>query len=128
MKGYKSIVSELVVSDLSNEISFTLHNVHSVKHIPAQPNVMQEEVLQLPLLNDIKVNVIPGASVDLLIGADIPQLFCIYSYRKGSRGAPCAVETPLGWSFFGPSLPQSLKNHCQVNFVSKTQESYGGYY
>ena len=93
-----------------------------MKYIPAQPNVIQEEVLQLPHLNDIKVNVIPGASVDLLIGADVPELFCTYSYRKGSRGAPCAVEAPLSWSLLGPSLPRSLKNHCQVNFVSKTQE------
>ena len=103
-------------------MSFTFPNVHSVKYIPAQPNVIPEEVLQLPHLNDIKVNVIPGASLDLLIGADVPELFCIYSYRKGSRGAPCAVETPLGWSLLSPSLPRSLKNHCQVNFVSKTQE------
>ena len=62
---------------------------------------------------------LPHASVNLLIGADVPELFCIYSARRGPRGTPCAIETPLGWSLLGPSLSPSQGSNCTVNFIVK---------
>ena len=119
--NYESMSCNLIVSDLSNETSFSLLNVHSVKSIPVRPNnfSIDSEVYNLPHLKDIPLKSLPPhASVNLLIGADVPELFCIYSARKGPRGTPCAIETPLGWSLLGPSLSPSQENNCTVNFIS----------
>ena len=111
----------LIVSDLSNKTSFSLLNVHSVKSIPVRPNnvSVDSEVYNLPHLKDIPLKSLPPhASVNLFIGADVPELFCIYSAQKGPRGTPCAIETPLGWSLLGPSLSPSQESNCTVNFIS----------
>ena len=116
-----SVSCNLVVSDLDSDSSFSLSNVHSVENIPVQPNnvSVDAEVCKLPHLQDINLKSLPHASVNLLIGADVPELFCIYSARRGPRGTPCAIETPLGWSLLGPSLSPSQGNNCTVNFIVK---------
>ena len=116
-----SVSCNLVVSDLDSDSSFSLSNVHSVENIPVQPiNVsVDAEVCKLPHLQDINLKSFPHASVNLLIGADVPELFCIYSARRGPRGTPCAIETPLGWSLLGPSLSPSQGSNCTVNFIVK---------
>ena len=116
-----SVSCNLVVSDLDSDSSFSLSNVHSVENIPVQPNnvSVDAEVCKLPHLRDINLKSLPHASVNLLIGADVPELFCIYSARRGPRGTPCAIETPLGWSLLGPSLSPSQGSNCTVNFIVK---------
>ena len=116
-----SVSCYLVVSDLDSDSSFSLSNVHSVENIPVQPNnvSVDAEVCKLPHLQDINLKSLPHASVNLLIGADVPELFCIYSARRGPRGTPCAIETPLGWSLLGPSLSPSQGSNCTVNFIVK---------
>ena len=116
-----SVSCNLVVSDLDSDSSFSLFNVHSVENIPVQPNnvSVDAEVCKLPHLQDINLKSLPHASVNLLIGADVPELFCIYSARRGPRGTPCAIETPLGWSLLGPSLSPSQGSNCTVNFIVK---------
>ena len=116
-----SVSCNLVVSDLDSDSFFSLSNVHSVENIPVQPNnvSVDAEVCKLPHLQDINLKSLPHASVNLLIGADVPELFCIYSARRGPRGTPCAIETPLGWSLLGPSLSPSQGSNCTVNFIVK---------
>ena len=102
-------------------MSFALPNVHSVEEIPVQPNVIpvKSETLKLPHLSGVKLEAISHSCINLLIGADAPELFCIYNSRKGPKGTPCGVETPLGWSLLGPSLSPSFHCNCQDNFLSK---------
>ena len=121
LKGYKATSCELTVSGLHDEMSFTLPSVHSIEEIPVQPNVIpvKSEALKLPHLSGVKLDTLPHSCVNLLIGADVPELFCISNSRKGPRGTPCAIETPLGWSLLGPSLSPSFNRNCQVNFLSK---------
>jgi len=61
----------------------------------------------------------PQASVYLLLGDDVPELFCIYSARKEPSGTPCAIYTHLGWSLLGPSLSPSQENNCTANFIAQ---------
>ena len=46
--------------------------------------------------------------------------FCVCSARKGPRGTPCAIETPVGWSLIGFSISPSHSSDCEVNFVCTT--------
>ena len=47
----------------------------------------------------------------------MPEVFCMRSVRKGTRGQPTAVEFPLGLSLLGSSLSFSASQNCSVNFV-----------
>ena len=122
--NYESISCYLIVSDLSNETAFPLSNVHSVVSIPLEPNnvSVDAEVCNLPHLKDIPLKSLPPhASVNLLIGADLPELHCIHSARKvPPHGTPCTIDTLLGWSLLGPSLCSSQETNCTVNFISQS--------
>ena len=106
---------------MHDETSFILPNVHSIEEIPVQPNVIpvKSETLKLPHLSGVKLDTLSHSCVNLLIGADVLELFRIFNSRKGPRGAPCAIETPLGWSLLGSSLSPSFHRNCQVNFLRK---------
>ena len=54
----------------------------------------------------------------MLIGADVPEMFCVGNIRKGPKGTPYATETPLGWSLLGPSMTLSSQSNFNVNFLS----------
>ena len=77
----------------------------------------------MPHLQDICFQKLCGEKVSLLIGADVPEMFCIKESRKGPRGAPVAIKTLLGWSLLGPSLSPSFNTNCQVNFIQKRDNS-----
>ena len=54
----------------------------------------------------------------MLIGADVPEMFFVGNIRKGPKGTPYAIETPLGWSLLGPSMTLSSQSNFNVNFLS----------
>ena len=54
----------------------------------------------------------------MLIAADVPEMFCMGNIRKGPKGTPNAIETPLGWSLLGPSMTLSSQTNFHVNFLS----------
>ena len=54
----------------------------------------------------------------MLIGADVPEMFCVGNIRKGPKRTPYAIETPLGWSLLGPSMTLSSQSNSNVNFLS----------
>ena len=58
----------------------------------------------MPHLSGITFQRIPDATVTLLIGADVPEVFCPIDVCKGGRGQPIAFKSILGWSLLGPSL------------------------
>ena len=118
-----STVCELIISDLDKENLFVLPNVFSVDKIPVKPNkIRNKNILDMPHLQDISFKELGGAEVSVLIGADVPEMFCIRSYRKGTHGGPTAIETPLGWSLLGPSLSPSFTTNCKVNFIRKQED------
>ena len=71
-----------------------------------------------PHLRDLNFPQVHGATVTLIIGAYVPELFCTSNVRKRARGQPIAVQTLLGWSLLGPSLSLSALSNCSVNFVT----------
>ena len=86
-KVYKSILCDLEVSALNNDNSFALTNVHSIESIFLQPNFIppKRELSQFQHLKEIKFDTIPGASIQLLIGADVPEMFCVGNIRNPFR-------------------------------------------
>ena len=117
-KSYDSMTFELIVSGMNSDKSYFLNKVYTIDDIPVKPNQIPEGP-QLPHLDGINMSTLSDASVTLLIGADNPELFCICNARKGLKGTPCAIETPLGWSLLGPSMAGTVNSNCHVNFIAK---------
>ena len=117
-KSNDSMTCELVVSGINSDKSYFLNKVYTIDDIPVKPNQIPEGP-QLPHLDGINLSTLSDASVTLLIGADNPELFCICNARKGLKGTPCAIETPLGWSLLGPSMAGTVNSNCHVNFIAK---------
>ena len=67
---------------------------------------------------DIRLDTIPGALIQMLIGADVLEMFCVENIRKGPKATPYAIETPLGWSLLGPSMIFCSQANFHVNFLS----------
>ena len=84
---------------------------------------MQRKTLELPHLKGIKLDTLSTAEVGLLIGVDVPELFCTSKFCKGPHGTPSAIYTPLGWSLLGPSLSPSYSKNCNVHFSRKTYDA-----
>ena len=112
-------------SGLSGEVYYTIPNVFSIDEIPVRPNLVptQRKIVDLPHLKGMKLDNLSTAEVGLLIGVDVPELFCTSKFRKGPRGTPSAIYTPLGWSLLGPSLSPSYSTNCKVHFSRKTDDA-----
>ena len=125
VKGYDGISCELEVSGLDGKVYYTIPNVFSINEIPVRPNLVstQRKILELPHLKGIKLDILSNVEVGLLIGVDVPELFCTSEFRKGPRGTPSAIYTPLGWSLLGPSLSPSYSTNCKVHFSRKTDDA-----
>ena len=125
VKAYDGISCELEFSGLDGEVYYTIPNVFSINEIPVRPNLVptQRKILNLPHLKGIKLDTLSNVEVGLLIGVDVPQLFCTSEFRKGPRGTPSAICTPLGWSLLGPSLSPSYSTNCKVHFSHKTNDA-----
>ena len=54
----------------------------------------------------------------MLIGADVPEMFCVGNIRKGPKGTPYGIEIPLGWSLLGSAMTLSSQANFHVNFLS----------
>ena len=117
-REYSRVSCELVVSDLHKKVSFVSPNVFSVDKIPTEPNKVNHQALSAwPHLRDVDLKTIPGATVTLLIGANVPEMFCITNFKKDLSGGPVAIETPLCWSLLGPSLSPLFSRNYKINFV-----------
>ena len=104
---------------------YIIPNVLSINVIPVLPNLVptQRKILELPHLKGIKLDTLSNVEVGLLIGVDVPELFCTSEFCKGPRGTPSAIYTPLGWSLLGPSLSPSYSTNCKVHFSRKTDDA-----
>ena len=117
----RGVTLSLDVSSLDGIQLISLTKVFSIKNIPVSPNAIPAKgaLNNMPHLHDIEFQKIPGATVTLLISADVPEAFCPKDVRKSNRGQPIAVETPLGWSLLGASLSSARSSNCSVNFVTR---------
>ena len=109
----------LKIFSLDNSYAIDLLKLFSIDDIPVPPNLILAKckLKEMPHLRDLALLKIDGASVTLLIEADVAQLFCAVAFRKGRRSEAVAIKTPLGWSLLWSSLSLSSTQNCKGNFV-----------
>ncbi|KAL9976464.1 hypothetical protein ACROYT_G013771 [Oculina patagonica] len=118
--GYELSLS---VRGLRMDEEIELNRVWTVDtlRLPQGSPPMKEDAAQWPHLNGIDFPMIQNDKVSLLIGCDVPEAHWVCDQRRGWRGQPYAVRTPLGWTLMGP-LNSSEINCFSVNFVRYDDE------
>ena len=82
----------------------------------------EQDARQWPHLQDIKLPSISEKEVQLIIGTNVPDAFWVLEERRGNRGEPYAIRTPLGWTLMGPMERSDGKDcHLNVNFVRSSE-------
>ncbi|XP_046339933.2 uncharacterized protein LOC124121032 [Haliotis rufescens] len=91
-------VNGLQVHDLDLRNTIALPTVYSKEHIPVLKKhiPVSSDVQKWPHLNDIYLPEI-DASVDILIGGNVPDSYAPLEIRTGPDGSPHATRTKLGW-------------------------------
>ena len=105
-------------------MKFTLDRVLTTESLPIGKKhfASNEELRKWPHLYGVSLPEIEEHGVSILIGSDRPDIIDDNSQiRRGARGQPYAVNTPLGWTVYGPmGGPDSDGVH--VNFVRSDHE------
>ena len=82
----------------------------------------EKDARQWPHLQDIKLPSISEKEVRLIIGTNVPDAFRVLEERRGNRGEPYAIRTPLGWTLMGPMERSDGEScHLNVNFVRSSE-------
>ena len=82
----------------------------------------KEDTAKWPHLKGIDFPRTQSDKVSVLIGSDVPEAHWVCDQRRGRRGQPYAVCTPLGWTLMGPL--NSCDRCCfSVNFVRHDDET-----
>ena len=93
---------------------WTVDKVNASSHsIPTD-----QDLTQWPHLQDIKLPTIDEIKIELIIGTNVPEAFWVLEERRGNRGDPYAIRSPLGWTLMGPMdrVECNQTYHC-VNFT-----------
>ena len=76
------------------------------------------DVRKWPHLHDIVLPSISEREVKLIIESNALKAFWVLDERRGKRGEPYAIRSPLGWTLMGPmDKVESEESHHNVNFV-----------
>ena len=115
----------LNVCALDGSETLYMEKVWSVENLPisAEGVPTTNDIKQWPHLVGVDIPVINTDEVGLLIGSNVPEAFWVQEQRRGGRGQPYAVRSPLGWSVFGPMFNTEAKRQSHVNFCHTKQVS-----
>ena len=76
------------------------------------------DVRKWPHLHNTDPPSISEREVKLIIGSNAQEAFWVLDKRRGKRGEPYAIRSPLGWTLVGPmDRVESKECHHNVNFV-----------
>ena len=100
----KTKLVDLTISAVDGSYSTKVKNVYSLDdkdfNVPGQ----EVPVTQDPnwdYIRDLDIRDIDSSQVQLLIGADVPDVLISHEFRKPKKGFPYASKTRLGWTLLG---------------------------
>ena len=109
----------LKVFSLDDSCVVDLPKVFSTGDISVHPNLIPAKckIKEMPHLCELAFPKVDWGFSNSTDKSDIPELFCPAAFRKGHRGKPVAIKTPLGWTLLGLSLLLLSTQNRTVNFV-----------
>ena len=104
--------------------SLYIAEVIVVEKIPIKTNNALDPTLlkKHKYLRDFEMPRVENGTVQLLIGANVPEAFRVKVIRSGSLGCRDIIRSPLGWSLFGPTFGLTSSKNVSCNFLSVHSE------
>ncbi len=92
------LVNGLKISDLGGKNEFKLPTVFTKQNIPVSKSHIptNQDLVQWKHLSDVNLPQIKG-EVGLLLGNNIPDVCAPLEVKRGTRGSPMAIRSPIGW-------------------------------
>jgi hypothetical protein len=122
----KGLEVDLVVEALDGSEALDLKNVWTVKQLTVSPNSIAtpNDIKMWPHLEGVYLPSIEK-EVRILIGSNVPEVFWVLEERRGERGEPYAIRSPLGWSVLGPVHAVGIgQDKFHVNFIRDSSTGY----
>ncbi|XP_078372656.1 uncharacterized protein LOC144656297 [Oculina patagonica] len=116
--------SDISLCDKNLAVELGVHGTQKTFYLTTQDHSIpsEDDAKQWPHLRDIKLPSICEKEVGLIIGTNAPDAFWVLEERRGNRGEPYAIPTPLGWTLMGPMEKSDSQNcHLNVNFVRSAE-------
>ena len=117
---------DLVVEALDGSESLNLKNVWTVKQLNVSPNSIAtpNDIKMWPHLEGVYLPSIEK-EVRILIGSNVPEAFWVLEERRGEKGEPYAIRSPLGWSVLGPMQAVGIgQDKFHINFIRDSSTGY----
>ncbi|XP_074608716.1 uncharacterized protein LOC141863136 [Acropora palmata] len=114
----------LTVESLDGTDKIEVNRLWTVDRLNASSRSIPSELdtKQWPHLADLSLPSIEEREDRLIIGTNTPEAFWVLEERRGGKGEPYAIRTPLGWALIGPMTNvQDDLRHPTVNFVRSTE-------
>ena len=116
--------TRLNIEALDGKTKFVLDQVLTMDSLPIGERhfASNRELRKWPHLNGVSLPEIEELRVSILIGSDRLDVIDDNSeIRRGARGQPYAVKTPLGWTVYGP-MGEPNSDGVHINFVKSDHE------
>ena len=116
--------ASLKIEALDGKTKFTLDQVLTTECLPIGEKhfANNRELRRCPHLDGIYLSEVDPRKVSILIGSDWPDIIDNNSeIRRETTGQPYAVNTPLGWTVYGP-MGESSGDGVSINFVESDHE------
>ena len=120
-KGHEVALS---VKGLQSNERIELNKLWTVDELSISKQTIptSEDIKNWSHLDGVELASINDKEVTILIGSDVPEAHWVLEQRRGRKGQPYAVRTPLGWTLIGPiGTTESDKFH--VNFLHQDDEA-----
>ena len=114
----------LKIEALDGKTKFILDHVLTTERLPIGEKhfANNRKSRKWPHLDGIHLPEVDERKVSILIGSDRPDIIDNNSeVRRGTQGQPYAVNTPLGWTAYGP-MGESSGDGVSTNFVESDHE------
>ncbi|XP_078380333.1 uncharacterized protein LOC144663310 [Oculina patagonica] len=110
----------LTVEALDGSDKLEIQRLWTVDKVNASSNSIptNQDISSWPHLQDINLLSIEETNIELIIGCNVPEAFWVLEERRGNKGDPYAIRSPLGWTLMGPiDIMECKKGHHCVNFT-----------
>ena len=108
-----------IINSIDNESSLEVPKVWTVGRLNiSELSIPRDrDVDKWPHLKGIELPEIDIKEVRVLIGCNVPEAFWVLEEKRGSKGEPVGIRSPLGWTTIGPTEKIGQEDSINVNFL-----------
>ena len=110
---------KLIINSIDDESSLEVPKVWTVERLNISELSIprDQDVDKWSHLQGIELPEIDNKEVRVLFGCNVPEAFWVLEEKRGSKGEPVGIRSPLGWTIIGPTEKIGQEDSFNVNFL-----------